>query len=48
MSSTSLDQWLMLAAARRATLTIGDFSYDLKPDLLAAIRDFASRMAPRK
>ncbi|MFI5231608.1 MAG: hypothetical protein ACHQSE_03745 [Gemmatimonadales bacterium] len=48
MSSTSLDQWLVLAKARTATLSVGDFSYDLTPELLAAIHDFASRMAPRK
>jgi hypothetical protein len=48
MSSTSLDQWLMLAKARTARLTVGNFSNDLTPQLLAAIRDFASRMAPRK
>ena len=48
MSSTSLDQWLTLAKARSARLTIGNFSYNLTPELLAAIRDFASRMTPRK
>jgi hypothetical protein len=47
MKSLSVDQWLALASARTATITLGDKSYSLQP-LLAAIRDFASRMAPRR
>lgn len=46
LTSVSLDQWLALASAHKAKFTVGDFSYELKPQLLAAIRDFASRMAP--
>jgi len=46
LKSLSLEQWLGLAAAKRATVTVGDQHHVLAPRLLAAIRDFASRMAP--
>jgi hypothetical protein len=46
MKSVSLEQWLAIAAAKRATLTIGDQRYVFSPRLLAAVRDFASRMTP--
>jgi hypothetical protein len=46
MKSVSLEQWLAIASAQRATLTVGDQRYVFSPRLLAAVRDFASRMAP--
>lgn len=46
LKGVSLDQWLALAEAPAAKLTVGDLSYALSPELLAAIRDFASRMKP--
>ena len=47
MKSFSLDQWLQLAAARSAKLGIGETTYELSPQLLTAIRTFASRMEPK-
>lgn len=46
MKSVSLDRWLALADARSAKLTVGELSYTVRPEILAAIRDFASRMKP--
>jgi len=46
MKSMSLDQWLAIAAAQRGTLTVGDQRFVFSPRFLAAVRDFASRMAP--
>jgi hypothetical protein len=48
MKSLSLEQWLAIATAQRAALSIGDQHYVLTAPLIAAIRDFASRMAPLK
>jgi len=46
MGSMSLDLWLAIAQSRKVEITVGTQSYVLSPEVVAAIRDFASRMAP--
>ena len=46
ITSVSLEQWLALAKAKQASFSVGASRFILPPTLLAAMRDFASRMAP--
>ncbi|HEV7705631.1 MAG TPA: hypothetical protein VGO46_15140 [Gemmatimonadaceae bacterium] len=46
MTGMSLPQWLELARAKHASVTVLNHRYELSRQLLDAIRDFASRMAP--
>ena len=46
MRSVPLAMWLRIANANKLTLNVAGYAYAVAPELLGAIRDFASRMAP--